>query len=227
MDDGSKNTEESIEILKKMAAQKVDTVLATSHFYADQEMLDDFLRRRERARQKLNAAMEESPVPLPRVILGAEVWYFDGISHSDSLAPLCTEGTDILLLEMPFDKWTNRMLEEIVFLKEERGFIVLLAHVERYLKWQKKGTWEWLMQQEILMQTNAEAYLERKTARKVLKMLERHQIQLLGSDCHNLTSRPPNYGDAIQKIRESLGDSAIDYLTQMEQLLYHGLEVVH
>ena len=227
MDDGSKNVEESISILKKMAEQNVETVIATSHFYADQEMLDHFLHRRERSYQKLRAAISETEVPLPDIVLGAEVWYFDGISRSDSLKPLCVAGTDLLLLEMPFSKWNEHMMNEIVTLHEENGFTVVLAHVERYLKWQKKGTWDWLAQHEILMQTNAEAYLEHRTAKKVLKMLDSRMVQLIGSDCHNLTSRPPNYGDAIKKIREALGESTIEYIAQMERLLYHSAEGVH
>ena len=227
MDDGSKSIEESISILKRMAEQNVETVIATSHFYADREMLEHYLARRERAYQKLTAAMEEAAVRLPEVILGAEVWYFDGISHSDSLRPLCTAGTDILLLEMPFSKWTERMIGEILSLKEESGFTVLLAHVERYLRWQKKEIWERLSEQEILMQTNAEAFLERKTARKVFKMLKLGQVQLIGSDCHNLSSRPPNYSEAIEKIRKKLGEEAIGYLTRMEKLLYRSAEDAH
>ena len=227
MDDGSKSVEESISILKKMNEQGVETVIASSHFYADQEVLERFLKRRERAFGLLQTAMEESGIKTPNVLLGAEVWYFDGISHSSSLRPLCTEGTDVLLLEMPFSEWTERMLDEIVSLREESGFTILLAHVERYLKWQKRGTLEWLLQHEILMQTNAEAFLERKTARKIMKMLERRQVHLIGSDCHNLTSRPPNYGEAIQKIRKTLGDQTLDYLAQMERLLYQGLEGVY
>lgn len=227
MDDGCKDAEESIAVLKKLAEQKVDTVHATSHFYANREKLDHFLQRRELAGQRLAAAMEAMEEPLPEVVLGAEVWYFDGISRSDSLRPLCTDGTNILLLEMPFCGWTDRMLGEIVSLKEEGGFSVLLAHIERYLRWQKRGALDWLSQHDILMQANAEAFLERKTARKVLKMLEQHQVQLLGTDCHNLTSRPPNYGDAIQKIRESLGDDALEYLREMERLFYPSMEAVH
>ena len=227
MDDGSKNTEESIEILKKMQEQGVERVAATSHFYADRETLDTFLRRREHSYRRLCEAMDETDAPLPKVFLGAEVWYFEGISHSDSLKPLRAEGTDILLLEMPFSKWTDRMLSEVAALSEEDDFTVLLAHIERYLKWQKRETLDSLLQRGVKLQSNAEAFLERRTARKVMKMLERGQIHLLGSDCHNRTSRPPNYGDAIEKIRSRLGEDAITYLADMERLLYPEPEGVH
>lgn len=227
MDDGCKSTEESIAILQTMREQDVERVAATSHFYADREQLEHFLNRRERSFHRLCEGMNAAEVPLPEVFLGAEVWYFDGISRSGSLKPLRAEGTDVLLLEMPFSRWTERMLDEVVSLNDEDGITVLLAHVERYLPWQKKETWQWLMERGVHMQSNAEAFLQRRTARKALKMLEKGQIHLLGSDCHNRTSRPPNYGDAIRKIRDSLGEDAIMYLSEMERTLYPEPEGVH
>ena len=40
------------------------------------------------------------------LIVGAEIAYFPGISHMDALRELRLEGTDLLLLEMPFAKWS-------------------------------------------------------------------------------------------------------------------------
>ena len=37
-------------------------------------------------------------------------------------------------------------------------------------------------------------------------MLERGEIHLIGSDCHNLTARPPRIGEAYGLIRKKLGD---------------------
>ena len=42
-----------------------------------------------------------------------------------------------------------------------------------------------------------------------LKMLAQDQIQLLGSDCHNTTTRTPNLGEAAQMIQKKIGDFAI------------------
>ena len=99
MDDGSKSTQESLEMLDMLRAQGVDTVAATPHFYARENPPEVFLRRRAEAWNRLRPQLTADS---PRVLLGAEVRYFQGISHVDRLHDLCLEGQDVLLLEMPF-----------------------------------------------------------------------------------------------------------------------------
>ena len=60
MDDGSRNVEESVKILKMMAEQGIERVAATPHFYASQsgESPDEFLIRRNTAEQILRERIE-------------------------------------------------------------------------------------------------------------------------------------------------------------------------
>ena len=54
----------------------------------------------------------------------------------------------------------------------------------------------------------------RHIKKKLFKLLENNKIHLIGSDCHNLTSRPPEYGEGIAAIRKKVGDEAVDRLIQ-------------
>lgn len=56
----------------------------------------------------------------------------------------------------------------------------------------------------VLVQANAGFFLRAGTRAWALRMLERDQIQLLGSDCHNLSSRPPNLDKALRVIGRHL-----------------------
>ena len=56
MDDGSRSVSESVNLLKMLSAQNVDTVVATPHFYANAESIQAFLQRRSQCYDKL---MEE------------------------------------------------------------------------------------------------------------------------------------------------------------------------
>jgi protein-tyrosine phosphatase len=58
-------------------------------------------------------------------------------------------------------------------------------------------------------------------------MLERQEIQLLGSDCHNLTSRAPNLDQAVKFIQKKLGDSGLDSVDALGKTLFRsaGAEV--
>ena len=130
VDDGSRSTEESLQMLTALAAQGVTDVAATPHFYASENGPDRFLARRARSWQQLRPHLTAS---LPRVHLGAEVLFFEGIAAFDGLPRLCLSGADTLLLEMPFRPWSRRMLDELLELADRPDVTVLLAHMERYL----------------------------------------------------------------------------------------------
>ena len=138
MDDGSKSTQESLEMLDMLRAQGVDTVAATPHFYARENPPEVFLRRRAEAWNRLRPQLTADS---PRVLLGAEVRYFQGISHVDRLHDLCLEGQDVLLLEMPFSPWPSRTLAELTDLAQRGDLTVVLAHMERYLAQQPRTLW--------------------------------------------------------------------------------------
>ena len=110
LDDGSKNLDEALELLRILSEQGVNTVIATPHFYANDESLERFLERREESYKSLCEALPENS---PKLLLGAEVCYYPGISRLDGLEKLCIEGTRLLLLEMPFEHWTEHTIREV------------------------------------------------------------------------------------------------------------------
>ncbi len=197
MDDGSKSVAESLAMLREESRQGVQAIALTPHFYADENSPQQFLKRREAAWEKLKPNLEEG---MPRLYLGAEVQYFEGIGQVNGICDLCIEGTQLFLLEMPFRQWSDRMLSNVLELKEQENIQVVLAHIERYLPWQPKGIWQELIRCGIRMQVNASFFNNWKTRRKAMRMLDRGEIHILGSDCHNMANRPPNLGRAYQFI---------------------------
>jgi protein-tyrosine phosphatase len=217
MDDGSPDAATSVTMLEQSAAYGVDVMAATSHFYAEDNAPKDFLRRRALAYEQLCQAVGDRK-GLPRILLGAEVRFFSGISAVDDLETLCLGDTNLLLLEMPFVPWTDRMLREVEAIAR-RGICPVAAHVERYMDFQPRKTMAQFLDMDILVQTNASFFLGRRTARKALKMLGDQKIQFLGSDAHNLTSRPPNLGAALEIIRRKQGQETLEYLQSYEELV--------
>lgn len=217
MDDGSRDAAMSLKMLEQSAADGVDTVAATSHFYAGDNAPAQFLARRRRAYDALLEAMEGTD-GLPRLLLGAEVRFFNGISAVEELDALCLEGTNLLLLEMPFVPWTDRMLREVSAIGR-RGIRPVAAHIERYMDIQPRKTMERFFELETLIQCNGAFFLSKKTGRKALRMLQNRQIHFLGSDAHNLTSRPPDLGAALAVIENKLGRSALLHLEACEELV--------
>ena len=76
--------------------QEVDLMLATPHFYASQDRIDNFLKRREEAWVQFHDTVEASEETEPRIILGAEVAFFDGISRVDGKTTLPKGGAGCL-----------------------------------------------------------------------------------------------------------------------------------
>ena len=208
MDDGSRDVRTSLAMLARSADQGVDTVIATSHFYAEDNSIDQFLERRQTAYDRLAEAVGERS-DLPRIRLGAEVLYFSGVSTVEDLDRLCIRGTDLLLLEMPFVPWTDRVLREVETIQRS-GLQVVAAHIERYLDIQPRRTMEAFFDLDTFIQCNAEFFLSRRTVRHAMRMFKQGQIHFLGSDAHNLSSRAPNLGEAVKLIGKKFGQGAID-----------------
>lgn len=217
IDDGSQSVEESLSMLGACRAQGVRCVVLTPHFYAGEDRPARFLARRERA---LTALRERVFAGAPILLPGAEVLYFDGIAAMEEIRQLCIGQTELLLLEMPMGRWSSRAIRDVLYLRQERGVRVILAHIERFMGDQPHGTLENLAENGVLMQVNAEFFLRRFSRRRALRMLEEGLIHAVGSDCHNMTSRPPCMGAAMQQIGEKLGAEAVQNLNmQMLRLL--------
>ncbi|MBQ3046351.1 MAG: hypothetical protein IJD49_10410 [Clostridia bacterium] len=203
MDDGSSGVEESFEMLSALARQGVETVIATPHFYANDESVSDFLARREKSFAALNASVGKG---LPDILLGAEVKYYEGISRMAGLEALCIGNTGLLLLEMPMKRWTEYTLRELIDISCSGKIILVLAHVERYLSFQSSGTIDYLLKNGILLQINAGFLCGTFSKRKALGLLKRQAVHFIGSDCHNMSDRPPDIGRAYEIIRKKLGN---------------------
>lgn len=195
MDDGSSNVEESIALLDMLRAQGIEAIAATPHFYPEENSPEEFLFRREQSFARMSRALKgDFPVAL-----GAEVHYFSGIGQSDEIKRLCISSTDLLLLEMPFQPWSHSMVRDVEELGERQNIQVVLAHIERYMRWQN-GLWPQLLKSGVLMQCNASFFLNWRTKRKACAMLKKGQIHFIGSDCHNITVRPPRMGEALRAV---------------------------
>lgn len=211
VDDGSRDVAESLRLLEMLAEQGVGKVIATPHFIADNESVSAFIKRRNDSYNRLKEVANKG---MPEIVLGAEVAYYSGISRLSNLKELCIDRTGLLLLEMPFSVWKEYTLKEVVEIATAKNIVVILAHIERYLKFQPYKTLEQLMEIGVLMQVNASYFAELRTRRKAISLLKKGGIQFLGSDCHNLTSRAPKLGTAYEVIKNKFGE---DFVWQMNE----------
>lgn len=215
MDDGSRSTEESVSMLKALSEQGVTKVIATPHFYANDESVSSFVSRRQNSYGRLS---EASASDMPEIVLGAEVRYYGGIGHLDALESLCIQGSRLLLLEMPENRWTEYTVREICDIRSERNIIPVLAHIERYIGYQKPETFYRLLENGVMMQINAGFVNGTFSRRKSLKLLKKNQVHFIGSDCHNMSDRAPDIEKAVNIIRKKLGNGFADAFTDFAEV---------
>jgi protein-tyrosine phosphatase len=212
IDDGSKSSDMSFDMLTKSYNYGIDVMVATPHFYIKHDTVEKFLKHRDASYNALQDKINTvSDVGVPEIRLGAEVYYFGSISAFPELDKLCIEGTRHLLLEMPFSEWTSTMLLEVERLVYDCNITPIIAHLDRYLDYRKNiDCVDRLVKMGALIQMNGEYVNGLFTRTKALRLIKSGVISLLGSDCHNLDKRAPNLDKTFDIIRKKCGQEMLD-----------------
>ena len=217
VDDGSKNSDMSITMLHMEYQQGVGTIVATPHFYAHHASISHFLEKRQRAYDRLqNAIGQSGEVSLQqmRIIPGAEVYYFSGMGNATDIPKLCVADTKTILVELPFEQWTDAVYRDMKALIEKQHLHVVLAHIERYPEFQKSmSIWDRIFGElPVTAQINTGSFLKKgglftrdKKRKFALNWIAAHPGTILGSDAHNITSRCPNIGAGREMIEKQAG----------------------
>lgn len=196
MDDGAIDVAESVKMLSMLGEQGIRRVAATSHFDVREESVTEYISRRALSYEMLCSSCDMSK--LPEIVLGAEVYCTEGISSYD-LSPLCYEGTDLLLFELPrrsFGEWIQRELEVIAY---KQKLVPVIAHIDRYMDWYSDAETESLLSfEDAVFQVNNNAFFKKNVRKKVCDIIKDGYRVVLGSDTHDLANRRPNF-DLIEK----------------------------
>lgn len=227
MDDGSRNVEMSLRMLQTSADMGVEIMVATPHFYGHRESRDNFLRRRDQSWAELSEALS-GKIGFPKILLGAEVAFNSHILKHPELDELCISGTRVLLLELPFASWSEYELDGVTKLSLDCGYQVVLVHFERFLGFPGNEDWlERMLELPILLQMNGGSLLKFRGG-KWAAWFQDGRASLLGSDCHNMDSRPPNLGTAREKLKRKAGPDVLGHIDrQGAKVLAPVLSEVH
>lgn len=209
MDDGAKNIEIAKEMLNLEYQQDVKTIILTPHYYGYIENVDSFLTRRI---QSFNL-LKENCKALDDIncYLGAEVYLSKKISTINNFKSLCIEGTNYMLIELPYesiDEWLIQEIEEILY---SHLITPIFAHIDRYISIYKRKEIEFLLNiNNAIFQINNEV-LQTKKGLKLLDLLKKNNKPFaLGSDAHNINSRKPNF-NLVSKIDKNIEPINIFY----------------
>ena len=216
IDDGPKTLDDSLEILKKQASDGVSDVVATSHFHPDHMPLEKFTDCRDKRLCSLRQAASEQNIPL-RLHYGAEVRLGKLLFNLKSLSPLCFEGTSNLLCEISH---TADDLSEVLQLIDRTmssyNIQPVIAHVERYgFFYKKMQNLRYLHEMGCIIQVDTACFLGGLRDRMfAFKALKEGYIDIIASDCHNMTDRAPNLAEAYALIEKKCGKEAVTRLQE-------------
>lgn len=213
IDDGAKNVETSLEMIAKLQQQGAKKIILTPHYYSDTISLDDFLRRRDTA---FNTLIKALPSGSPELIPAAEVYISDYLFNYKSLDDLKIGNSKYILIEHPFSSsFSERTYDRLMNLYCDYGARPILAHIERYPSLMSDtDKLENYIQMGCLTQVNISSFVDspRKVKKHLFKLIEEGYIYLVGSDCHNLDTRPPEFEEGLNEIRKKCGRDAVEML---------------
>lgn len=207
-DHGSTGLEESSAQLHLAKEAGVDVVIATPHFYPQNETPEEFFERRAETAALLRSNLPEGA---PRLLIGSETHLCRGLHQMERLEELCIEGTKVLLLELPPIFSVNSFMDTVEGLIDDRGLTVVMAHIDRY----HPQTVDFLMNYGLLAQLNAEAFCFLRTRKAALERAMDARVVALGSDIHGTRV---GYQD-FDRMRSQLGTDYDVIMSRTQALL--------
>jgi tyrosine-protein phosphatase YwqE len=213
VDDGSRTMDESMAILRLLANDGVQRVIATPHIYPgrfpnEPEPLRAEFDAVQRARDQAGIAVE--------LELGAEHWLDDSLPGRIADDRVLAFGPErYVLFETTTGPHAPPRLLEVAHALVDRGYTPLVAHVERYAYLRDDDGVELL---EDLRAAGARFQVNRTVGRAnrpghgtrgifIAKLQERGWIDEVGSDLHRPTAEGRPYSPAPQTTRTPANSS--------------------
>lgn len=222
IDDGSYNLEESIKIIEKAISNGYTDLLLTPHYRYNQNYTADN-KKKKKYFDCLLEEVEKRELNI-NLYLGNEITLDnDFFYYLKTNQLLSLNNSRYLLIELPFFKKVPN-LKNIIKDIMELGYVVIIAHPERYEKY-SVDDFKGLVDMGVLLQGNIGS-LYRKYGRdaeeKLKEMLKRHMIHFIGSDVHHeKQSSYTRIQDVKEKIERLTGSSSI-----AEELISTNIEKV-
>lgn len=200
IDDGCNTLDEAVSILKESKKQGIDEIILTPHYIENSKFNCNNNDKKELIKELKNRIKEEN-INI-KIYLGNEVFFTDNflkLLSKDEISTL--NNSKYILFEFPMGPIYNNT-SEIISLLISKGFVPILAHPERYTRFQEHPeiAKEYL-RMGVHLQGNFTSLFGKygKNSSKTLKyLLKKHYISFLGSDVHHQV----NYSE--KKLRKKL-----------------------
>ena len=216
VDDGSKDIEQSIKIIKEAYKAGFNKIIATPHYFEDYYEADkeEISKRISIIGERLK--LENCPV---QIFQGNEIYITENINELlENEKAVTLADSQYVLFELPLNAEVMN-LNQIVYQILEKGRIPILAHPERYpfVKKDPKSLFS-LAEDGVLFQCNYGSAIGQygsDAKRTLKKLLKYNLVSFLGSDVHRPKTIYPNINEALNKLEKLIGKERLYELTTL------------
>ncbi|HIX14555.1 MAG TPA: hypothetical protein H9740_02335 [Candidatus Hungatella pullicola] len=212
IDDGAGDMEETRAMLRMAYDNGIRKIIATPHYQAGQPKT--YVERIKEAVRKVQLAASEID-PEFAIYGGNEILYFDGAADKLKEGEILTlADSSYVLVEFPVGVSYNSLYQAIRKLAMAK-YRPIIAHAERFSCLREPGNLEEAKEAGAFIQINYSS-LQRGwfqgDCRWCRKQILEGRVHLLGTDMHNMTSRPPQIGQALSWLEKKLQPSRLNQL---------------
>lgn len=214
IDDGSRSIEETFNLIQEAQEAGFEGIVLTSHY------IENYYETDVPERDVWVKAISDN---LKIKGIETNLYLANEIYMSDNMMNLLIDGkastinnSSYVLFEMPLNAEPMN-LYDVIYSLQENKLIPVLAHPERYSFVQKEPELiNDLIEKGVLMQANYGSILGQygeKAEIIVRKFLEANMIHFLGSDVHRQNTIYKKIPEALEEIRNIVGDEKLEELT--------------
>lgn len=210
IDDGAKDEKVTSSLLFEELNNGVSKVVFTPHYYYEKIDLKEFLIRREEAFNKAKRIISAESLPL-ELKTGAEIFFTPALAKLP-LKHLALGETRYVLVEFP-TKFCPAGIEETFETVMARGYIPVIAHIERYdfLTNDPLRVYD-MVASGVLVQANAKTFAHAGEGAKILKRyLKWNMLHFVASDAHDMEHRNIRIKAALDTLSKEDAEKLVSY----------------
>ena len=221
VDDGSKNKEMTLNMLRIAEASGTKKIVITPHFVRGHYEYD--FRQLNHKFKELKRLVKRQKIKV-QLFLGQEVYCSEKMLDDFKAGRISTiNNSRYMLIEMPLKTFNTTEVLDAVYEMKLQGIVPIIAHPERYVKFIEDNLCiNKFIEEGCLFQLNSgsiSGQFGRKVKKTAKVFLKNNIYNFIGSDAHRDTKRKPNLKPGIKKIKRINKDALNVFVDSGEKLL--------
>lgn len=211
VDDGSRDMDMSMHMLKQAYEEGIRHIVATPHYYVGHRNAEP-----DKVKEAYDALIRIAAEELPdmEIMLGNEIYYKEEtIKHLQDKRIFTMNDSRYVLTEFNVGMEYRKIYKAVKNLTME-GYYPIIAHAERYAALHKqKELVEELIEAGAYIQINAETFLGGMFdayKKFSLQLASKGMVHFLGSDCHEPHNRKPIMEQAVKVLKKKIDSDILE-----------------